>query len=236
MAALVVTSAANSSRLERARAWLDARATAEEVVILAASLDAANGIARERTQNKGSAFGWHRLTIAQLAKSFALAELTVQGLVSVSQLGARAIVARLIHRLKTEGRLGRFAPVANTPGFPCAIAEVISELRLARLSPDDLAAVAPDVAPLLAAYQTELVETHATDWAGVLAIAAERTATQRLSGLPILMLDVPITNKSEVAFLRSLAACAPVLATVPAAVGRTIGWLCDELHWTVEAL
>ena len=236
MAALIVTSVANSSRLERARAWLDARATAEEVVILAPSLDAANGVARERTQNKGSVFGWHRLTIAQLARSLALSGLTAQGLVSVSQLGAEAIVARLVHRLRTEGRLGRFAPVANTPGFPRAIAEVISELRLARLSPDDLASVAPDVAPLLAAYQTELAETHATDWAGVLAVAAEGTATQRLSGFPILMLDVPITNKSELAFLRSLAACASVLATVPAADGQTIGWLCGELHWAVEDL
>jgi hypothetical protein len=237
MQALIVTSVTNSRRTERARAWLEARAIAEEVLVLAATLEAANGLARSLTKERGSVFGWHRLTVAQLARTFALAELTATGLASLSQLGSKAIVARLIHRLKTERRLGRFEPVADTPGFPRAIAGAISELRLARLSPDDVASVAPDVAPLLAAYEAELVDMHVTDWAGILAIASKGASTHRLSGLPILMLDVPITNKAELEFLRSLAPLAPqILTTVPSTDGQTLTWLRGELYWPVEDL
>jgi len=237
MVAVVVTSVAGSSRTERARAWLDARASAEEVLVLAATIDGANGLARSLTKEKGSAFGWHRLTLAQLAGTLALPELAAQGLASVSQLGSQAMVARLIHQLKAERRLGRFDPIADTPGFPRAIAGVISELRLARLSPDDVASIAPDVAPLLAAYEAELAEMHVTDWAGILAVAAEGAPAHRLSGLPVLMLDVPITSEAERAFVRSLGASAPqILAAVPAADQPTLARFRDQLHWPVEDL
>src|SRR5262245_46801755 len=180
MSAVVVTSVAGSSRIEHARAWLDARSSADEVLVLAATLDGASGLARSLTNEKGAAFGWHRVTLAQLAGTFALPDLAAQGLVSISQLGTEAMVARLIHQLTVEGRLGRFDPIATTPGFPRAIARVISELRLSRLSTNDVTAIAPDVARLLAAYEAVLDEMHVTDWAGILAVAAKAAPAHRL--------------------------------------------------------
>jgi ATP-dependent helicase/nuclease subunit B len=237
MAAAVITSVAGLSRTERARGWLNARASAEEVLVLGATLDGANGLARSLAKEKGSAFGWHCLTLARLAGILAVPELTARGLASVSRLGSEAIVARLIHQLKAERQLGRFSLIADTPGFSRAITGVISELRLARLSPDDVVSVAPDVAPLLAAYEAELAEMHVTDWAGILAVAGEGVPSHRLSGLPVLMLDVPITSEAEFAFVRSLAASAPlILATVPAADGPTLARFRDELHWPIEDL
>lgn len=237
MTATVIISAAACSRLQRARAWLDGIPTAEEVLIVAANIEAASQLARDGARAKGSAFGWHRLSLAQLAATMAMPLLTERGLASISSLGTEAAVARLIHRLKSEVGLGRFGAVADTPGFPRAIAGVVAELRLARLSPDDVASVAPDLAPLLAAYSAELASMSLTDWSGVLTLAAEGAPSHRLSGLPVLMLDVPVTNESELAFVRVLAGTAPdLLATIPAADEPTLVCCRDQLGWPVQDL
>ena len=54
-------------RIGRARAWLESRVHAEEVLVVGATLDAANELARRVAKEKGAAFGWHRLTLPQLA-------------------------------------------------------------------------------------------------------------------------------------------------------------------------
>jgi hypothetical protein len=175
--------------------------------------------------------------MAQLAANIALPELTERGLVSISQIGAEATVARLLHRLRIELRLGRFQAIAHTPGFPRAIAAVLRELRLAQLSSEDLAIAAPEVALLLAIYEAELAELALADWPKVLTLAADSVPTHRLSGLPLLMLDVPIASEAELAFLRALAIRAPeILATVPAADKQTLAKIRDDLHWQIEDL
>jgi hypothetical protein len=141
--------------------------------------------------------------------------LTERGLASISQIGAEATVARLLHHLRIERRLGRFQAIAHTPGFPRAITAVLTELRLAQLSSEAVATATPDVSPLLAAYEAELAELALADWPEILTLVAEGVLTHRLSGLPLLMLDVPIASEAELAFLRVLAIRAPeILATV----------------------
>ena len=125
--------------------------------------------------------------------------------------------------MNAEGRLSHYQSVATTPGFPRAVAGVIAELRLARISPDAIAGSAPDLEPLTSAYEVELKEAGLTDWPGVLALASEAASAvggnrPRLIGLPMLLLDVPIRNEAEFVFVGSLAAAATeVLATVPTA-------------------
>src|SRR3984893_9600872 len=237
MTTTVVTSVGSLFRIDCARAWLETRDDAEEVLILGASLAAANELARSLTKTRGAAFGWHRLTLAQLAANIASPVLTERGLASISQIGAEATVARLLHRLRIERRLGRFQPIAHTPGFPRAITAVLTELRLAQLSSEALATVTPDVSPLLAAYEAELAELALADWPKILALAAEGVLRHRLSGLPLLMLDIPIGSGAELAFLRALAARAPeILATVSAADKLTLATIRDDLHWRIEDL
>jgi ATP-dependent helicase/nuclease subunit B len=237
MTTTVVTSIATRSRIDRARAWLETRDAAEEVLILGASLNAANELARSLAQTRGAAFGWHRLTLAQLAANIASPALTERGLASISHIGAEATVARLLHRLRIELRLGRFQPIAHTPGFPRAITAVLTELRLAQLSAEDLATVTPDVSLLLSAYDAELTELALADWPKMLSLATESVLTHRFSGLPLLMLDVPIANEAELTFLRALAIRAPeILATEPAADKPTLARLRDDLHWQIEDL
>jgi hypothetical protein len=209
MTTTLVISADSRSRIEAARAWLEACGSAAEAVILGGSLAAANDLARASSKATGATCGWHRLTLLQLAANVALPTLAERGLASISQIGTAATVASIVHRMRTDGRIGAFASVAHMPGLPRAIAAVIAELRLARLSPEVVSPVAPDLAALLVAYEAELAELALTDWSGILAAGAESAAAHRLAGLPLLMLDVPVTSEAELAFLRNFTAGAP---------------------------
>ena len=143
MNCVAFVSAANRPRIRRAEAWLESRTAAEELLIVAATLDAANELARGVAKKKGAAFGWHRLTLPQLAFAIAARVLAARGLTPLSRIGADAIVARLVHRMNAEGRLSHYRSVSATPGFPRAVASVIAELRLARIPPEVIAGSAP---------------------------------------------------------------------------------------------
>ena len=83
MGGTIITSSASHSRIRRARAWLETRLPAEEILILAATDDAANELARDVARIKGAAFGWHRLSLAQFAAVLAGPLLAERGLVTV---------------------------------------------------------------------------------------------------------------------------------------------------------
>jgi hypothetical protein len=125
---------------------------------------------------KAPRFGWHRLTLPQLAFAVAAPVLATRGLTPLSRIGADAVVARLVHRMNAEGGLSQYKSVVGTPGFPRAVASVTAELRLARIPPDRVADSAPHLAPLVAAFEVELREAGLTDWAGVLTLLPTRPA------------------------------------------------------------
>jgi hypothetical protein len=88
----IVTSSANHSRMHHALSWLEIRSPAEEILILGATADAANELARDVAQRKGAAFGWHRLSFAQFAAVLAAPLLAMRGLVALGDLGVRALL------------------------------------------------------------------------------------------------------------------------------------------------
>src|SRR5580693_6926600 len=133
MNAYYVISSASHRRIRRARAWLECRPAAEEILIVGTTLDAVHELARSVAMEKAAAFGWHRLTLPQLAFAVAAPILAARGLTPLSRIGVNALVVRLVHRMNTEDRLGHYRSVATTPGFPRAVAGVITELRLARI-------------------------------------------------------------------------------------------------------
>jgi hypothetical protein len=242
MSRIAAISSAASPRIRRAEAWLESRAAAGEVLIVGETLDAPNELARTVAKKKGAAFGWHRLTLSQLAFAVAAPLLAARSLAPLGRIGAEAFAARLVHRMSAEGRLGHYLSIAATPGFPRAVARVISELRLARLSAESVARFAPDLAPLLDAFELELKESSVTDWPGVLALASEAASAvsdkrSRLVGMPTLLLDVPLESEAELVFVHSLVeAAAEVLATAPAADQSTLGRLRDRLRVEIEEL
>jgi ATP-dependent helicase/nuclease subunit B len=142
MGLTVITSAAGHHRIARCRDWLKARAPAEEILIIGATLGAANELARSLAQEKRASFGYHRLTLAQLASALARPVLTAQRTVPLGALGIQAVANRAIHRLSEAGGLGRYAKLTSGPGFARAIANIITELRLEQIEPDTLTQVA----------------------------------------------------------------------------------------------
>jgi len=77
----VLVSSTSNRRIARARAWLEAHEPAEEVLIVGANLDAANEVARDVAQMKSAAFGWHRLSLTQLAAALAAPTLAARSTV-----------------------------------------------------------------------------------------------------------------------------------------------------------
>jgi hypothetical protein len=240
MSATTVTSVAHRRRLERARAWLESRGQSEELLVVGATLDGPNELVRAIAKDKRAVFGWHRLSISQLAFAIASPALAARGLVPLSRLGTEAIVARLVHHLKVDERLKQYEIVADAPGFPRAIAGVIAELRSARVRSDAVKDVAPDLVTLIEAYERELADGSFCDWSGVLQLATDAIGSSdrhRLVGLPTVLLDVAIATEAELAFVTVLVAAAPVvLATAPPADAATIGRLRDCLGFKVEHL
>jgi hypothetical protein len=56
---LAVTFASSRRRIERAHAWLETRGRDEELVVVGATVDATNELARQVASRRGAAFGWH---------------------------------------------------------------------------------------------------------------------------------------------------------------------------------
>jgi ATP-dependent helicase/nuclease subunit B len=110
-------SAVSQRRIGRASAWLTARKAAEEVLIVGASLDAANELARGLVVGRGAAFGWHRLTLPVLAAAVASPALALHGLVPLSRSGMEALVARLVLSWRERGSFGATRPLPQRRGF-----------------------------------------------------------------------------------------------------------------------
>jgi hypothetical protein len=208
-------SSANHQRLERASEYLRSQPGDSELLVLAPTRGAADDLVRASADHQGSAFGVHRMTLVQLAAALATERLAQQGLAPISRLGTEAVAARSVYVCRQEAELGYFHPVAETPGFPRALASTLAELRLERVDPSRLAktgAPGRDLARLLECYE-KLRERSLADLAAILAAATEvaQRANHRLLGLPMLWLDVSAETAVEREFLEILAAKSPAI-------------------------
>jgi hypothetical protein len=218
MAARLVISSVNHWRIGRAQAWLEARKPVEEVLIVSASLDAANELVCGVVRDKGAALGWHRLPLAQPAAAIARPALTLRGVVPPSRIGMHAVAAR--SSPPSQGARARpLRRSCRTPRFPRALAHVVADLRVARLRRDELIIAAPQLAPLMVGYEAELSGAGLTDRADVLEITAGAVGERRwtlLVGRPRLPLDMQCAaTPSSTSFARSRPK--RILAMAPAA-------------------
>jgi hypothetical protein len=142
--------------------WLESRGQSEELLVVGATLDGANELARGVAKERGVVFGWHRLSFSQLVFAIATPALAGRGLVPLSRVGTEAIVAGLVHRLKAASGLKHYDAV----GAPRAIAGVIAELRSARVRSNAVESVAPDLLTIIQAYEREfsLVRRATSVW------------------------------------------------------------------------
>jgi ATP-dependent helicase/nuclease subunit B len=167
---------------------------------------------------RGSA-GLHRNTLVQWAASLARPIMAEKGLAPLSALGLEALAARIVHSARESRELAYFGPVASLPGFARSLGRTLGELRLAGVTPKQLAGGGSraDLALLLRLYRAELADRSLADLAMVFDLAAE-TVKKRgnpVGTVPLLLFDAPLDSRAHRKLFSELAARAPeVLALV----------------------
>src|SRR6476619_6608021 len=124
----IVASSSNQVRIEEALGYFASHLGGSEVLLVAPTRGAADDFTRECGSRHGALFGVHRTTFTGLVADLATEPMAKQNLAPVTRLGTEALAARGIHSCR--GRLAYFGPVADTPGFPRALASTLSELRM----------------------------------------------------------------------------------------------------------
>lgn len=209
-----------ADRLGAARAFVAGFPAATEILLIGATREAVDDLARELAAARGATFGLHRFSLTQLAATLAAPEMAARGLAPASPLGAEALAARATAALSHTGRLRYFAPVQAFPGFARALAATLTELRLAALTAGELAPLGdpgPDLAALLDEYDAQLASAAIADRAELLRIATSAArAANRFAGMPLLLLDVAVDPGREASFVEALiAAAGEALVTAP---------------------
>ncbi|MEO5820237.1 MAG: PD-(D/E)XK nuclease family protein [Vicinamibacteraceae bacterium] len=241
MAVQAVVSASARVRIDAATAFVAGWPAATELVVVAASRDAADDVCRALAVSRGATFGLHRFTLGQLASRIATATLAAAGVTPATALATDALATRALFELARDGQLGYLAPIADSPGLPRALSDTLGELREADVAPSRLAALGaagPDLGRLAERYAALLAAGGLADRASLLGTATARLRAGDAGGLPpapIVFVDVPIATVAEQAFVAALMARAPAtLATLPAGDARTLSLLPPPLAAAVE--
>jgi len=219
----VVVSAAVVERLAAAREFAEGLGAAAEALVVGATREAADDLARAIAARRGATFGLHRLSLVQAAARCAVAELTRRGRAPITALGLEALTARVAFEARDAGALAYFGDVSGFPGFAPALAATLAELRQAGAEAGRVARAggpAGEVAGLLGRFEAQLESAGIADRAALFELAAgaaEAGEADALRRLPIVLLDVAIETAVERRFVRALTAVSPaVLVTVAA--------------------
>jgi ATP-dependent helicase/nuclease subunit B len=166
------------------------RNAGREVLVVAMQRHGADHIVRKYS---GSHTGIHRYSLRQLVATMASGVLARRGLRPMTALSAEALAAQVIEGVK----LTYFGPVTRTPGFPGALVETLTRIRLKGedLPPGDLQVLAD-------AYEAALQEHSLAGPVEQLesAIEAVQSGKHALVGLPTLFLDLRPDNDLERVF------------------------------------
>ena len=184
------------------------------MLVLGPSWEACDDLVRAATVATGARFGTIRLTLDRLAVRLATRTLARDQRAPATGLSLAAVAARTVHLALGEHGLGYFAPVADRPGFPLAVARTLAELRLNHVVPESLAALGAlgrDLGMLAGRVARELEEAGLADRAIVFeAAVAAATADPppHPLGLPVLLLDLPVLTACEAELVAALARAA----------------------------
>ncbi|MDB6108130.1 MAG: ATP-dependent nuclease, subunit [Gammaproteobacteria bacterium] len=229
----LIVSTSTQVRLQVARAWLETFARDRELLVLVPHAIAANHLVYGLVANQGSRFGLQRFTLSRLAAHIAAPELARRRALPCTSLSLAAVVARAVHRVMEEGNGGHLTPVASRPGFPRALARTFEDLRGAGVRSDQLrgvSTVAP-LAPFIETVEKELVDNRLADRAEVFNIAI-RTINEQPGwpeGLPVLLLDLPLSDVLEQRLVAAILAHASGAMATAAEGDRT----AIEVHTVV---
>src|SRR5262249_37627132 len=107
------------------------------------------------------------------------------------------------------GKGGRLTAVASRPGFPRALARTFEDLRMAgirRLNPSSCPASVAPLIPFLETIEEQLAENRLADRAETFNIALHtlRKNPSWPKGLPLLLLDLPLSGGLEQSLVAAL--------------------------------
>ena len=193
------------------------------IAIVSASREAASDVLRDVARSRAATFGWHRTTLSALARTIAAPTHLAEGLALAGMLTLEGLCARVVHTLRPGEGLGRFAPIADRPGLPRALARTLDELRMGHVSVDALATREPDVARILDRYQYELQSARVIDRAALFDRAALALANASSPFDLAVLVDVAVWSAAEAKFVATLVERVPrVEIVVPAGDERTV--------------
>lgn len=236
----LLCSRSNSKLLARAAAFLSAHSPQSEVVIIAPTRAAADELALLAFPH--GCQGVHTLTPTQLAANLGAQPMGQRSLAPISRLGIEALAARIVHAARRANSLQYFSPVAQTPGFPRALAKTILELRLQGVVSEQLASIGPqgrDLAHLMDLYVKELQQRSLADLPMLFELATEAASqtSHRLTALPLVLLDVAPEFRAHANLLAAVVKKSPtILATAITGDAAAIQSLATILQTAAEDL
>jgi len=256
----IIRAACAADRIRAARDFLAAVGPASEALVIADNPAAADDLVRAIANERGAAFGIHRVTLNRLIFTLASARMAALDVSPVTRFGEVAIAARAVFSIRARSENSYFDSVMNHPGFAEAIAATRRDLTLNRLGPAELERLdtagtsrganrlgpgelehldtaGASLAAILRQFDRELAEANLIDRAAMIDHAIEALGDAPVppfGGIPTLLFDVPIENMCERDFVAALAARAPrFLATIPAGDERSSDLIARALD--VEA-
>ena len=239
----IVVSPQAATRVAVARAALEELRQGQRLLVLAPTQEAADQLVRTVALQQGALFGVERLMLNRLVGMLASGHAAEKGLAFLSRLGARAVAARTIFRLRDDPRMAPFSTVSTLPGFAAALAAAHQTLKENRVDGSRLRSFGSPgeaLAALLGQFDAELAAARLLDRAGMLDAAVESLRTgagRRFSGMPLVLLDLAVESLCERDFIAELAANAPsIIATVPAGDERSQKLLAAALDLTAQNL
>lgn len=213
-------------RFDAARKWLGGQPSEAGVTVIGETLSGPHELLLRGVRTAGAAMGWRRTTLRLLARDIALSRLASDGRAIGDSVARDAIVARALAGLD-RGKLGRLTAVADTPGFVRAMGRALDALRMAGVTPSELAPVDADLAAFSEAVEAEWRTAGLADPAGVFeaALSALRDpgSRQRIEDDGFVILDARIWTELEGRFVAALIGRGrELLATVPEGDDRTL--------------
>ena len=214
-------SSSGARRIEAVEAFLCSLDPGREALLVGATRDAADDVARDLALRRDALFGVYRTGWRELITRLAIPSMANAGLAPASSLGAEAVAARAAFDALEAGEIEALRDVSRFPGFSRALARTLGELRLAEISaeapewPEDEV----DLRELMRRFDRELERAGIVDRAMLTRFAmynVETEAPKWIRGLPLVLLDVPADPGLERRFLSGLMSMGSGgLATIP---------------------